>query len=426
MDAAKPAALGFSQDNENEVEPTDKMTYQLSENDKEYTLTIELYENKEIQFIVRENNETFQTQYKKSLKYPELLKILLFPKDYYTSLDKIYTIINKYAEKKKINIVHKPENLILIIKKILDIDEIECPIELEKKSISSKEMINNLITEIEHIKEKCLLYIKEQQKLNEKQLQICNQINEINKKNYITSEEYNQIKEASDQLRKENKDIKDSINKIINDNKKIKDIINEIKELYRNNQDKLTKLLNDKEKGNKQYLIIKEENNKLKENLDIIIKEIETVKEKNKEYKILLKEMEKMKEGNQILKLKIKEIEKIKEENKVLRLRIDMYEKIMEKEKRKKEERKKKEKRRKEKKKREKKEKEERMEYKENPEKIKMKEYLTKNHSNSDVLSQFEVYQGIKDKEVYLVYNNKDNYNIEVMRIKDKVIINSL
>ena len=66
------------------------------------------------------------------------------------------------------------------------------------------------------------------------------------------------------------------------------------------------------------------------------------------------------------------------------------------------------------------------MEYEENPDKIKMKEYLTKNHSYSGWLSQFEVYKGIKDKEVYLVYNNKDNYNIEVMRIKDKVIINSL
>ena len=97
MEAPNQTELGFNQDNEREVQPTSQMSYQLSENDKEYTLTIEFYENKEIQFIVRKNNETLQAQYKKSLKYPELLKILLLTKDYYSSLDKIYTIINKYA-----------------------------------------------------------------------------------------------------------------------------------------------------------------------------------------------------------------------------------------------------------------------------------------------------------------------------------------
>ena len=190
MEAPIPTTIEPNQDNEREVEPTSQMAYQLSENDEEYTLTIEFYENKEIQFIVRKNKETLQNQYKKSLKYPELLKILILEKDYYTSLDKIYVIINKYTEKKKINIVHKQEKLILIIKKTLDIEEIECPIELEKKSISREVMINNLINEIEGLKEKQLLCIKEQQKLNEKQLQINNQINEIVKNKNINSEEY--------------------------------------------------------------------------------------------------------------------------------------------------------------------------------------------------------------------------------------------
>lgn len=190
MEAPIPTTIEPNQDNEREVEPTSQMAYQLSENDEEYTLTIEFYENKKIKFIVRKNNENLQTLYKKSLKYPELLKILILEKDYYTSLDKIYVIINKYTEKKKINIVHKQEKLILIIKKTLDIEEIECPIELEKKSISREVMINNLINEIEGLKEKQLLCIKEQQKLNEKQLQINNQINEIVKNKNINSEEY--------------------------------------------------------------------------------------------------------------------------------------------------------------------------------------------------------------------------------------------
>ena len=63
--------------------------------------------------------------------------------------------------------------------------------------------------------------------------------------------------------------------------------------------------------------------------------------------------------------------------------------------------------------------------FKENPQNLKFKEYLTNNHSTSNA-GNFDVFIGLKDHIEYLIFNNKNNYNLEIMRIKDKAIITSL
>ena len=60
------------------------------------------------------------------------------------------------------------------------------------------------------------------------------------------------------------------------------------------------------------------------------------------------------------------------------------------------------------------------------PQNLNFYEYLTNNHSNKALMSNFEVFIGLKDNLEYLVYNNKSNFNLEVMLIKDKKIKNSL
>ena len=60
------------------------------------------------------------SQYKKSLKYNELLKVLILPREYYTTLEKVYILLNKYADKNKIYISSKEETMILTIKKTFD------------------------------------------------------------------------------------------------------------------------------------------------------------------------------------------------------------------------------------------------------------------------------------------------------------------
>ena len=61
-----------------------------------------------------------------------------------------------------------------------------------------------------------------------------------------------------------------------------------------------------------------------------------------------------------------------------------------------------------------------------NPNKLKYNEILATNHSDAGKLSNFLVFNGIKDNIPYLIYNNETNFNLEVMRLNDNTIINSL
>lgn len=62
----------------------------------------------------------------------------------------------------------------------------------------------------------------------------------------------------------------------------------------------------------------------------------------------------------------------------------------------------------------------------ENPENLVFKEFLTNNHSNSGWLREFALYTSLYDNLEYLVYNNKNNYNLDILRIKDRKIIHYL
>ena len=64
--------------------------------------------------------------------------------------------------------------------------------------------------------------------------------------------------------------------------------------------------------------------------------------------------------------------------------------------------------------------------FKEDPNNLKYIEHITNNNSCGGCLFNFALFNGIKDNIDYIVYNNKNNYNIEIMRINDKIIINSL
>lgn len=62
--------------------------------------------------------------------------------------------------------------------------------------------------------------------------------------------------------------------------------------------------------------------------------------------------------------------------------------------------------------------------FKENPQNLKFVETLTENN-NYD--APFDVYKSLSDKEeYYLIFGNKTNYNLEIMKINDKTSIRSL
>ena len=66
------------------------------------------------------------------------------------------------------------------------------------------------------------------------------------------------------------------------------------------------------------------------------------------------------------------------------------------------------------------------IQFKKDPSNLKYIENITNNNSCDGYLCNFVLFNGIKDNIDYIVYNNKINYNIDIMRINDKTIIKSL
>ena len=57
---------------------------------------------------------------------------------------------------------------------------------------------------------------------------------------------------------------------------------------------------------------------------------------------------------------------------------------------------------------------------------MKYKKELINNRSEGGVLRKFDVFKGLKDNVEYMIFNNKNTYNLDIMRIKDQFIIKSL
>ena len=213
-------------------------------------------------------------------------------------------------------------------------------------------------------------------------------------------------------LIKENNKIKLSLKKVIdyeeihcileldeikvNNDDLIKIMIDEIKELQSKEKEK------EKEKNNNQNILnmikeIKEEIGKTKKENEEMKKELkELVKEKNKEkdemvgkINLLIQENKKMKE--KIDKLKINGVRNESESSS-----SPLFQEIT------------------------------KNNFSQNPNNFKFKELLTSNHSSAGMLSNFTVFIGIRDNLPYLVYNNKLNFNLEVMNLNDNTIVHFL
>ena len=190
------------------------------------------------------------------------------------------------------------------------------------------------------------------------------------KENQLTNEEMIKI------LFNEIRDIKTKkllpLNPINNENNNIKENTNnkELINLINNKDDIINKLVTKNEKMELQIKELKEENKKIKESLDKCLKYIdEKTNEKKKEEELK---------------------QKIKEENEnFIKQNINV-------------------------------------EFRENPQNLKLRDTLTTNATSCDQRAKFTVYIGLQDHIEYLVYNNKNNNNLDIMRIKDKTVINSL
>ena len=64
--------------------------------------------------------------------------------------------------------------------------------------------------------------------------------------------------------------------------------------------------------------------------------------------------------------------------------------------------------------------------FKQNPQNLKFKFEITNERTDSGNLNNFDLFIGLKDKMEYIIYNNNNNYNLDIMRIYDKNLITSL
>ena len=189
--------------------------------------------------------------------------------------------------------------------------------------------------------------------------------------NQITNEQmikilFNEIRELKAkkflQVNEPNKPKEENNNNIINN-----DAINKLEEKNKQMETKINELINENKKIKEEF---DKENKKIKEDLNKCLKYIEEkidAKKKEEDLKQKMKE-----ENEKFIKQNIK------------------------------------------------------AEFKENPQNLKLRDTLTTNASSCEQQSKFDVYIGLKDHIEYLVYNNKDTNNLDIMRIRDKTIITSL
>ena len=141
----------------NEIIPkilSQSFEFSIPKNKNQYQLKIETYTDESIEFNLRQTNIVSFIYYKKQFNYNEIMSKLLLVKEYYSDINKVLKFIEIAITKKKLSIIEDKENRILNLKKIIDYDEIDFQIILEKKYIKKDEMINIMFEEMKDLKNK--------------------------------------------------------------------------------------------------------------------------------------------------------------------------------------------------------------------------------------------------------------------------------
>ena len=277
-----------------------------------YLLKMELYSNGLISLNIRQINNLFFYYYYKEYSYDNLINLLFLAKEQYDNILKIYKFCDKAISKNRVKLIKTNEKqMTLLLKNIIEFEEIDCKLDLNEMEITNEEMLKILFNEIREIK-----------------------IKGISNNNY---------------------------NKEEKDNKKYEELESKINILA----EKLNILSEENKKDKKEY----------ETKINLLTEKVDLLSEENKKLRNIIDKYENK-------ETKCEE----KENDNFIKLNVN---------------------------------------FKDNPLNLEFTEYLTNNHSDSN-LANFDVYIGLKDHIEYLIFNNKNNYNLEIMRIKDKTIITSL
>ena len=352
--------------------------YPLNLGQDAYTLTIETYTDGKINFKLRQNNSASLLYYYKEYTFDEIIQNLLLFKNVYENISKVFSLIKEIISNKKIYLSKNKsqKKMKIIIKKPMEFDEVECYLELDEKKMKIEDFLTEQMDKLQikmnlqhaiinNIKEKIYLVNKDKEEMETK----INLLIEEKKKDKKEME--TKINLLLEEKNKEKKEMETKINLLTEEKNKEK------KEM----EIKINLLLEEKNKDKKEMetkinLLLEEKNNEKKEMETKINELIEENKKLNKNFENYLFNKQNNLNDNQ------------SSSSTMLQKQPSIN--------------------------------------KSNPNYLKFTRLLTNNHSSGGILSNFEVFIGLKDKIEYLAYGNKINNNIEILRIYDNMLIHSL
>ena len=137
-----------------ERELLDHKKYELNLDDSTYCLSVEIYSDESILFILTQKNVLSNIQYKKEFKYETIIKELYYLKAIYTNIKEVFKFIDNSINKNRCKLVENKEKkkITLLIKILINDEEKESLISLPLEMTANKEIINLLIDEVNFLK----------------------------------------------------------------------------------------------------------------------------------------------------------------------------------------------------------------------------------------------------------------------------------
>ena len=351
--------------------------YEINLNKDTYKLTIEVFSQPSIIFTLNQTNVLSDIYYQKEYKYHEILNIMKISSQLYDDIKKIADFWDMAIAKNIVNLQEERPNKRMLLKFTTEIyfQKIETIIELIEHQKKPNELMKTILKEINNL--------KTNPQMNNPSNQIIN--TELEPQGIKKLEE--EIKELT--LYKEIEK-KEAITEKEEINKKIQDMNNQM--LLQSQENINLKILI--ENINKEVLNLTNENKAINEKLnnlckikDEMVNEIAKLKKENKN---INQQLIQEKKNSESIKKELMKIKHLENENIQLQNKIDIIPFIGD------------------------------------PTNLHYKEEITNNIKGWGLLNNFEVYIGLKDNIEYMAYNNKINYNLDIMRINDRALINSL
>ena len=202
--AAKPIinAENITPDQKEQNGLIETKNYKLNLDNDTFLLTIETFSNDNIEFKVKQINELSISYFYKKYSFEEILQKLYLYKEFNKNISNILKFIDaSISQNKMILIKDKEKKIKLSLKRIIDLNEIDCIIELDEIKLKNEELVQLLFNEMKEIKSKG--------------------IGKGDDQNVIIT--INQLKKELEQKNKEKEEMKKKIDLLIEENNKMKD-----------------------------------------------------------------------------------------------------------------------------------------------------------------------------------------------------------